>query len=104
MLPVGRGCLLGAFLPGICSLCKQPAMSMWRKTQMGPARAVKCQACGGEISVSGIHSLVSLAPFFAAVVFAFAGSGSLALKVALCVAGFVVLTSLSRFWVPPVPR
>lgn len=85
-----------------CPHCGQPGISAIRKLSLGPAVPATCKACGKKVGVPYTAMLAAI-PFLAAIL----GSAvvePVALKIALWIGGFVVMTVIHMRWVPLVPR
>lgn len=81
-----------------CPYCNQPAMSLWRKSALGPGRAVSCQSCGKKISAHWIGVLAAMPAFLGG--FTMMKSESLPLGIAAVAAGLLAMALLQTFLVP----
>ena len=83
-----------------CPYCAQPAMSIFRKANVGVLRVVKCQACGRRVSVSPMSLLGIVVAILGGVAAVHLGypSGALAMGVGL------IAMLLIHEWVPLVGR
>ena len=77
-------------------------MSSLRKATLGPARAVRCDACGKRVSV-GAASVLVVIPFLAGIGAAWYFHGS-ALGIAALVGGTLAMFLAHEFAVPLVRR
>ena len=83
-----------------CPYCGRPAMSLMRKSGLGPGRVINCQACGKPVST---HSMAVLAAIPAVLGGLFAvRSGSLSMGAAAVLAGLVAMALIQTFLVPLV--
>jgi hypothetical protein len=83
-----------------CPHCSQPAMSLARKSGLGPGRVIGCQSCGKPVTT---HSM----SVFAAIPAVLGGlyalrSGSLLIGGAAIVAGILTMAIVQTFLVPLV--
>jgi len=46
-----------------CPHCQKPSVSSIRLASLGPARSMKCRACGGRIGVPYGKSFLAMTPF-----------------------------------------
>ena len=83
-----------------CPHCNGVAMSLWRKSALGPARVVACQSCGKGVAAHWTAVLAALPAFLGG--FVFMKSESSSLGVAAVVAGILVMAVLHTFVVPLV--
>lgn len=83
-----------------CPYCNRAAMSLLRKSALGPGRAVNCQSCGKPVSAHWSAILAAIPAFlggFALMRSEFQPIGFLAV-----VAGLLVMAALQTFIVPLV--
>jgi len=45
-----------------CPLCSADSFTFWQKQWLGPARSIKCRACGGAVSVPWLGAVVAIVP------------------------------------------
>ena len=89
-----------------CPHCNEPSFTAWRKQTLGPARKIKCSACGARVSVSTLHSIPAILMATAIPI----GVGLAGLKygwlsaAAVLVIFSVILISYYHFFVPLVVR
>ena len=83
-----------------CPYCYRPAMTLWRKTALGPGRVVRCQSCGKKISAHWTGILAAIPAFLGG--FALMKSESLPLGIAAVVAGVLIMGVLHTDLVPLV--
>ena len=81
-----------------CPYCSRPAMTLWRKSALGPGRVVRCQSCGKKISAHWTGILAAIPAFLGG--FALMKSESLLLGIAAVVAGVLLMGVLHTFLVP----
>jgi hypothetical protein len=83
-----------------CPYCGRPAMTLWRKSALGPGRAVNCQSCGKTVSAHWIAVFAAIPAFLGGL--AMMKSESLVLGLAAVVGGVLVMGVLHTFLVPLV--
>ena len=83
-----------------CPHCGRPAMSLLRKSALGPGRAINCQSCGKRVATHWIAIFAAIPAFLGG--FALMKSESLALGVAAVVGGILLMGVLQTFLVPLV--
>jgi cytochrome b subunit of formate dehydrogenase len=83
-----------------CPYCSRPAMSLWRKSALGPGRAVNCQSCGKRVSAHWIAILAAIPAFMGG--FVLMKSESFPLGIAAVVGGLLIMGILHTFLVPLV--
>ena len=83
-----------------CPWCRRPAMTLMRKSGLGPGRKIACQSCGKPVMT---HSLAVLAgiPAFAGGLVALK-SGSFAVGSVAIVGGMLTMGLVQTFLVPLV--
>ena len=81
-----------------CPHCGRPAMSLLRKSSLGPGRVVKCQSCGKPIATHWIGILAAFPAFVGG--FAMMKSDSLPLGLAAVAAGILAMAMIQTFVVP----
>ena len=84
-----------------CPYCKRMAMSLWRKSALGPGRVVKCQSCGKRISAHWTGVFAAIPAFLGG--FTLMKSASLPLGIA-AVAGGILLMGLIHTYLVPLIR
>jgi MFS family permease len=91
----------------ICPYCHKQAMSLLRKSFLGPALSAQCRTCGKRVSVSRAATLGAAMPLLLSSVVApfLAPQGWRWQFIALSMlAGFFVTIALHSYLVPLVPR
>jgi len=83
-----------------CPYCGRAAMSLLRKSALGPRRAVGCQSCGKKVSVHWTAVLAAIPAFLGGYVLM--KSGSSPLGIAAVVAGILTMGLLHTFLIPLV--
>ena len=83
-----------------CPYCNRPAMSLWRKSSLGPGRVVNCQSCGGKVAAHWTAILAALPAFAGGVVMT--RIDSMPLGIAAVAAGVLAMALLHTFLVPLV--
>lgn len=83
-----------------CPHCGRPAMSLLRKSALGPGRAVRCQSCGKPVATHWIAIFAAMPAFLGG--FVFMKSESMPLGIAAIVAGVLVMGVIQTFLVPLV--
>jgi len=82
------------------SYCSRAAMSLGRKSALGPGRAVNCQSCGKRVAVHWIAIFAAIPAFMGGLVLM--RSESLPLGIAAVVGGVLLMGVLHTFLVPLV--
>jgi len=85
-----------------CPHCKRAAMSLWRKSALGPGRVVQCQSCGKPVEAHWTGILAAIPAFLGG--FAFMKSENVFLGIVAVVAGVIAMGVLHTFLVPLVRR
>ena len=83
-----------------CPYCNRAAMSLQRKSSLGPGRAVNCQSCGKKVSVHWMAIFAAIPAFVGG--FVLMKSESLPLGIVAVVGGVVIMGLLHTFLVPLV--
>ena len=83
-----------------CPYCSRPAMTLWRKSALGPGRAVRCQSCGKTVSAHWIAVFAAIPAFLGGL--ALMKSESLLLGIVAVVSGVLIMAFLHTFLVPLV--
>jgi cytochrome b subunit of formate dehydrogenase len=83
-----------------CPYCGRAAMSLRRKSALGPGRAVNCQSCGKRVSVHWIAVFAAIPAFIGGLVLM--RSESLPLGFAAAAGGILAMGILHTFLVPLV--
>ena len=83
-----------------CPYCGRPAMSLMRKSGLGPGRKINCQSCGRPVTPHSMSILAAIPAFLGGL--AALKSASLLLGVAAVVAGVLAMAFLQTFLVPLV--
>lgn len=83
-----------------CPYCKHPAMSLLRKSALGPGRAVACQSCGKPVSAHWSAILAAIPAFLGG--YALLKSDFQLIGFLAVVAGLLAMAALQTFLVPLV--
>lgn len=83
-----------------CPYCNRAAMTAWRKSALGPGRAVSCQSCGKKVAAHWTAILAAIPAFLGGYVMM--KSESLPLGIAAILAGILIMGVLHTFMVPLV--
>ena len=83
-----------------CPYCNRAAMSLWRKSALGPGRVVNCQSCGKKVSVHWTAIFAAIPAFMGGYVLM--KSESLPLGIAAVVGGILIMGALHTYLVPLV--
>jgi cytochrome b subunit of formate dehydrogenase len=75
-------------------------MTLWRKSALGPGRAVNCQSCGKTVSAHWIAVFAAIPAFLGGL--ALMKSESLLLGITAVVGGVLIMGALHTFLVPLV--
>jgi hypothetical protein len=81
-----------------CPHCGRPAMSLARKSGLGPGRVIKCQSCGKPVTAHSMAVLAAIPAFLGG--FAALRSGSLLLGVAYVLGGVLAMAFIQTFVIP----
>jgi DNA-directed RNA polymerase subunit N (RpoN/RPB10) len=81
-----------------CPYCHRPAMSLLRKSALGPGRAVRCQSCGKMVSAHWASIFASIPAFLGGL--AFMRSESIPLGIAAMVCGVLLMAVIHTFLIP----
>jgi endogenous inhibitor of DNA gyrase (YacG/DUF329 family) len=81
-----------------CPYCGRAAMSLSRKSALGPGRAVPCQSCGKKVAAHWTAIFAAIPAFLGGL--ALMRSESMPLGIAAAVAGVLVMALLHTFLVP----
>jgi hypothetical protein len=81
-----------------CPYCRRPAMSLWRKSSLGPGRVVSCQSCGRGISAHWTAIFAAIPAFLGG--FVLMKSESLLVGIAAVVGGVILMGILHTYLVP----
>ena len=81
-----------------CPYCSRPAMTLWRKSALGPGRAVHCQSCGKPVAAHWIAVFAAIPAFLGGL--ALMKSDSVLVGMAALVGGVLVMGVLHTFLVP----
>ena len=100
MLPAVYLVSLGVPIMVKCPYCGKTAMSRWRKSALGPGRAVACQSCGRKVAVHWIAIFAAIPAFLGG--FVLMKSASIPLGLAAAIAGVLAMGLLHTFLVPLV--
>jgi endogenous inhibitor of DNA gyrase (YacG/DUF329 family) len=83
-----------------CPHCGKPAMSLLRKSALGPGRAVRCQSCGKPVATHWIAIFAAFPAFVGG--FALMKSETLVLGFAAVAGGILLMAFIQTFLVPLV--
>ena len=83
-----------------CPYCGRAAMSLARKSALGPGRAVSCQSCGRKVAAHWVAVFAAIPAFLGGL--ALMKSESVPLGIAAVVAGVLIMGLLHTFLVPLV--
>jgi hypothetical protein len=75
-------------------------MTLWRKSALGPGRAVNCQSCGKAVSAHGLAVFAAIPAFLGGL--ALLKSESLLLGIAAVIGGVLAMGVFHTFLVPLV--
>lgn len=84
-----------------CPYCNRSAMSLLRKSALGPGKAVSCQSCGKKISAHWSGVFAAIPAFLGG--FALMKSESLPLGI-LAVGGGILVMGLIHTYIVPLIR
>ena len=83
-----------------CPYCGRPAMSLMRKSGLGPGRTINCQSCGMPVTTHSMAVFAAIPAFLGGV--AALKSASLLLGIAAVVGGVLTMAFIQTFLVPLV--
>jgi hypothetical protein len=83
-----------------CPYCGSPAMSLSRKSRLGPGRTINCQSCGKPVTTHSMGVLAAIPAFLGGVLFL--KSSSVLLGIAAIVGGVLTMAFIQTFLVPLV--
>ena len=83
-----------------CPHCKREAMTIWRKSGLGPGRAVRCQSCGKVVTPHAAAIFAAFPAFLGG--FVLLRSDSLPVGIAAMVAGILAMAVIHTFLIPLV--
>lgn len=83
-----------------CPHCNRAAMSLWRKSALGPGRSVRCQSCGKVVSAHAAALFAALPAFLGG--FVLMRSESLPQGIAAMATGLLAMAVIQTFLVPLV--
>ena len=83
-----------------CPYCSRPAMSLMRKSGLGPGRRINCQLCGRPVTTHSISVLAAIPAFLGGLVAL--KSASLLLGSAAIAGGVLAMGFIQTFLVPLV--
>jgi hypothetical protein len=83
-----------------CPYCHNPAMSLMRKSRLGPGRSVNCQSCGKPVATHSMAVFAAIPAFLGGL--AFMKSASLLLGMAAIAGGLLTMGLIQTFLVPLV--
>jgi fructose-specific phosphotransferase system IIC component len=83
-----------------CPYCSRPAMSLARKSGLGPGRIVNCQSCGKPVTTHSLAVFAAIPAFVGGLVAV--RSASLLQGFAAVLAGVLTMAIVQTFLVPLV--
>ena len=83
-----------------CPYCSRPAMSLLRKSGLGPGRIINCQSCGKPVTTHSMAVFAAIPAFLGG--FVFLKYASSLLGVAAIVGGVLAMAFIQTFLVPLV--
>lgn len=83
-----------------CPYCGRPAMSLVRKSGLGPGRKINCQSCGKPVTTHSMGVFAAIPAFLGGLVAV--KSGSLLFGGAAVVTGVLAMAFIQTFLVPLV--
>lgn len=83
-----------------CPHCKRAAMSLWRKSALGPGRVVRCRSCGKPVAAHWTGILAAIPAFLGGYVLM--KSEYLPLGIVAVIGGVIAMGMLHTFLVPLV--
>jgi len=83
-----------------CPYCKRAAMTLWRKSALGPGRAVRCQSCGKNVAAHWSAVFAAIPAFLGG--FVLMKFESLPVGIAAVVGGILIMGAVHTYLVPLV--
>lgn len=83
-----------------CPYCSLPAMSLARKSGLGPGRIINCQSCGKPVTTHSMAVFAAIPAFLGG--FAALNSGSLLMGIVDVLGGILAMAFIQTFLVPLV--
>jgi cytochrome b subunit of formate dehydrogenase len=83
-----------------CPYCNRPAMSLWRKSALGPGRVINCQSCGKRVAAHWTGIFAAIPAFVGG--FVLMKSESLPLGIAAIAGGVLMMGVLHTYLIPLV--
>jgi hypothetical protein len=83
-----------------CPWCGRPAMSLMRKSGLGPGRVINCQSCGKPVTTHSMAVFAAIPAFLGG--FVFLKSTSVLLGSGAVVGGVLAMALIQTFLVPLV--
>ena len=83
-----------------CPYCGNPAMTLMRKSGLGPGRTINCASCGKPVTTHSMAIFAAVPAFLGG--FVCLRSSSLLLGIAAIVAGVLTMAMIQTFLVPLV--
>jgi hypothetical protein len=83
-----------------CPYCGNPAMTLVRKSALGPGRIINCESCGKPVTTHSMAVFAAVPAFLGG--FVCLKSPSLLLGIAAIVAGVLTMAMIQTFLVPLV--
>lgn len=83
-----------------CPHCGRAAMSLLRKSALGPGRAVNCRSCGKKVAAHWTGVFAAIPAFLGG--FILMKSGSLPLGIAAVMGGILLMAAIHTYLVPLV--
>ena len=83
-----------------CPYCRDPAMSLVRKSRLGPGRTTNCESCGKPVMTHSLAVFAAIPAFLGGV--AFLKSASVLIGTLAVVGGVLTMAFIQTFLVPLV--
>lgn len=83
-----------------CPYCGRPAMTLMRKSGLGPGRTIDCQSCGKPVTTHSMGVFAAIPAFIGGLVAL--KSGSLLIGIPAVVVGVLAMGLVQTFAVPLV--
>ena len=83
-----------------CPYCSRPAMTLLRKSGLGPGRRIACQACGKAVMTHPLSVLAASPPDLGGL--AAVKAGSVLIGAAAMIGGVLTMALIQTFLVPLV--
>ncbi len=83
-----------------CPYCSRPAMSLARKSGLGPGRVINCQSCGKPVTTHSLAVLAAIPAFLGGLVAV--KTGAFLLGGAAILGGVLAMALIQTFLIPLV--